>query len=125
MANDLVLDWFWGDLPVEEQQRHRKSIAPGTHPIACFVTPVTHAGWKNIPSTYVYAKQDKAAPLEFQQWLVKRAQQEEPTEDRVRPFSGGLGEFSVDTAHCTMFFIPEKVKELGEILVEVAEGEKS
>lgn len=58
----------------------------------------------------------------LQSGMVKNAQTQKAREGGgVQAFSGELGEFSLDTAHCTMFFIPEKVEELGGILIKAAE----
>lgn len=119
VLNEKAMDWFYDEsLPVDQQQEIYKSL--GSHPISTFVTPVTRAGWRNVPSTFIYAQKDKLVPFPFAEWMVKRAQKQEAREGGVRAFSGELGEFSLDTAHCTMFLVPEKVEELGDMLIKAA-----
>lgn len=51
--------------------------------------------------------------------MVERAQRGRVSREQegIRAFSGELGEFAMDCEHCTMFLVPDKVEELGGILV--------
>lgn len=110
---------MYDGLPEEEQRKQLK--ATSTQPIAPTLEPIKHAGWRYIPSTAVYATKDKPMPLQYAEFMVKRAQNEEAREGGVRAFSGELGEAYMDCGHCAMFFLEDKVKELGKILVAAAE----
>ena len=110
---------MYAGLPREEQRKQWE--ATSTHPLATFVEPQKYAGWRYIPSTAVYAVKDKPIPLQFAEFMVKRAQGEEARLGGVRAFTGELGEVYMDCGHCAMFLLPEKVKELGKILVAAAE----
>lgn len=117
VLNENAKEWFYGGdgLTADEQQALYEAL--GTHPIATFTTPLSRAGWRGVPSSYVYAQKDKPVPLPFAEWMVQRVRREEAGEGGVRAFSGELGEFVMECAHCTMFLVPEKVAELGGILL--------
>lgn len=110
---------MYDGLPEEERRKHFEETS--THPLATFLEPQKHAGWRYIPSTAVYAVKDKPLPLQFAEWMVKRAKGEEARQGGVQAFTGELGEVYMDCGHCAMFFLPEKVKELGKVLVAAAE----
>lgn len=110
---------MYDGLPEEEQRKQLKHTS--THPVAPFLEPIKQTGWRYIPSTAVYATKDKPIPLQFAEFMVKRAQNEEARQGGVRAFTGELGEAYMDCGHCGMFLIDEKVKELGKILVAAAE----
>jgi hypothetical protein len=117
--NEKALVWMYDGLPEEEQRKQLE--ATSTHPGAPLLEPIKHAGWRYIPSTAVYATKDKPIPLQFAEFMVKRAQTEEARQGGVRAFTGEQGEVYMDCGHCAMFFLDEKVKELGKILVAAAE----
>lgn len=106
-------------LPEEEQRKQLEETS--THPLATFLQEHKYAAWRYIPSTAVYATKDKPLPLQFVEFMVKRAQKEEARQGGVQAFTGELGEVYMDCGHCAMFLVPEKVKELGKILVAAAE----
>jgi pimeloyl-ACP methyl ester carboxylesterase len=92
----------------------------GKHPMATFTTPVVHAGWRSVPSTYVYTRQDRPLPLLFQEFMAKRAKRV-ASEDGgdVRPFNGEMGEAYIDCGH-TPFL--SNTEEMGDILIRAAES---
>lgn len=110
---------MYDGLPEEEQRKQLDLTS--THPLATFMTTHKRAGWRYIPSTSVYATKDLPLPMPFVEFMVKRAQKEEAREGGVRAFTGELGEVYMDCGHCAMFLAPEKVEELGKILVAAAE----
>lgn len=110
---------MYGGLPEEEQRKQLELTS--THPLATFLEDQKHAGWRYIPSTAVYATKDKPLPLQFVEFMVKRAQKEEARQGGVKAFTGELGEVYMDCGHCAMFLAPEKVDELGKVLVAAAE----
>lgn len=118
-CNEKALEWMYAGLPEEEQRKHLE--ATSTHPLATFLEPHKHVGWRYIPSTSVYATKDKPLPLTYVEFMVKRAQKEEARPGGVQAFTGELGEVFMDCGHCAMFLVPEKVEELGKILVAAAE----
>lgn len=122
-CNQRAKDWFYGDdLPRAEQEKHFRSL--GTNPIAPFFERVRHAAWKQIPSTYVYSTADKAVPYTMMKHMVRRAREDVAADggDGWAVFGDELGEFHVDAAHSAIFLAPERVVQLGGILVQVAEG---
>lgn len=106
---------------LSEEEQRKELDATATHPVMPFVEPINHAGWRYIPSSAIYATKDKPIPLQFAEFMVKRAQGEEARQGGVRAFAGELGESYMDCGHCAMFYLDEKVKELGKILVAAAE----
>ncbi|KAJ0107762.1 prolyl aminopeptidase [Diaporthe amygdali] len=118
-CNEKALEWMYDGLPEEEQQKHFKALL--SHPLAPFIEPRKYVGWRYVPSTYVYAVKDKPVPLQFAEHMVKQAQKEDARQGGVQAFAGELGEVYMDCGHCAMFLVPEKVKELGKILVAAAE----
>jgi hypothetical protein len=84
--------------------------------MATFGTPVVYAGWRSVPSTYVYTRQDRPLPLLFQEFMAKRAQGQEGD---VRPFGGEMGEVYLDSGHTPFLSMTE---EIGDILIRAAES---
>lgn len=125
-CNQRAKDWFYGDeLPPTEQEKHFRSLS--TNPIAPFFEKVRYAAWKLIPSTYIYSTVDKAVPYAMMKHMVERAREDVSAEgwDSGLVFGDELGEFHVDAAHSAIFLAPERVVQLGGILVQVAEGLES
>lgn len=132
-CNPRAKSWFYGDeLSPAEQEKHFRSLH--TNPIAPFLEPVRSAAWKQIPSTYVYSTVDRPMPFPMMKYMVQQArdtvvaaaeeQGEFAAEQLENVFGGELGEFHVDAPHCAIFLAPERVQEVGEILVTVAEGSR-
>ena len=44
----------------------------GTHSANTFASPLMHAGWKQIPSTYILCQDDMAMPVKLQKKMVER-----------------------------------------------------
>lgn len=89
------------------------------HAVAALKTPIKEAGWRDIPTTYIYTSLDKVLDLEKQQWQVSRAKESgAQTAAGIQPFSGALGEFILDCGHTP--FLGDKLDELRSILVQVA-----
>ncbi|KAG8162627.1 hypothetical protein KVR01_007105 [Diaporthe batatas] len=114
VLNEKALVWMYDGLPEEEQRKHL--AAASTQPIAAITDKVAHVGWRYIPSTSVYGDQDLPIPLRFAEFMVNRAQAEEPREGGVKAFAGELGEFHMDCGHFGMFLLDDKVEELVQIL---------
>jgi hypothetical protein len=93
----------------------------GKQPMATSTTPVVYAGWRSVPSTYVYTTQDRPLPLHFQQFMAKRAREAAGQDgSSVRPFEGEMGEVTVDSGHTPFLSMTEK---MGDILIRAAEIE--
>jgi hypothetical protein len=117
VLNERAADVFYHDVPKTLISQYAPLL--GKQPTATFGTPVVHAGWRSVPSTYVYTTQDRPLPLPYQQFMAKRAQEVAGQDGGVKPFEGGLGEISLDAGHTPFLSMTEKV---GEILVRLAEG---
>lgn len=113
------MDWMYDGLPEEEQRKHFNALLP--HPLATSMDPLKYAGWRYIPSTMIYAVKDKPLPVQFGEYMVRRAQKEEARQGGVQAFTGELGEVYMDCGHCAMFLVPENVKKLGKVLEAAAE----
>lgn len=96
-------------------------------------TPLTHAGWLHVRSTFVYATADRIIPPAYQKSLVDRADQvlaARAAGGREELCSSGLeghgatkvpGRFEtveMDSDHCSMFVLPKHVEKLGEVLIK-------
>ena len=57
---DGPADVFYNDLPEAEQKAAVKKLLPFSY--QCFHSEVTYAAWRDVPSTYLYCKQDAAIP---------------------------------------------------------------
>jgi hypothetical protein len=57
-------------------------------------------------------------PLEYQQFMAKRAQEVVGQDGSLRPFEGEIGEMYLDYGHTPFLSMTEK---MGEILIRVAE----
>ena len=118
MLNEQAADVFYHDMP--EQLVTQYAGLLGKQPAATFSTPVAHAGWRNVPSTYVYTTQDRPCPRAYQQFMVKRAQEVagQDAGGSVRPFEGELGEVVVDAGHTPFLSMTET---MGGILIRAAD----
>jgi len=118
--NPRATKTFYHDVPDHLVSQYAPLL--GKQPAATFTTPVAHAGWRAaaVPSTYVYTRQDRPLPLPYQQFMVRRAQEEAAAgrDGGVRPFGGAMGEVYVDAGH-TPFL--SATREMGDILVRAAE----
>ena len=90
----------------------------GKQPAATFSSPVVYAGWRDVPSTYIYATQDRQMPLAYQKFMVKRAQEVARQDGSVMPFEGEIGELYLDSGHTPFLSMTQK---LGEVLIRAAE----
>lgn len=108
-----------------EQEKHFRSLS--TNQIAPFFDKIRYAAWKQISSTYVYSTADKAVPYAMMKHMVDRAREDVSAEggDGGLVFGDKLGEFHIDAPHSAIFLAPERVVQLGGILVQVAEGLQS
>lgn len=108
---------FYHDVPEPLFSQYAQIL--GKQPMATFGTPVVHAGWRSVPSTYVYTRQDRPLPLLYQEFMVKRAQRVASQDNGLRPFEGEMGEVYVDSGHTPFLSMTE---EIGDILIRAAES---
>ena len=111
------MDVFYHDVPKPLASQYARVL--GKQPTVTFNTPVVHAGWRSVPSTYIYTTQDRSLPLGYQQFIAKRAK-EVASQDgaSVKPFDGDIGEVALDSGHTPFLSMTEK---MGEILIKAAE----
>ena len=62
---------FYNDVPPELTARSVDRVS--AHSSAAFDQPLTNAGWKAVPSTYVICEQDQAIPPSAQEAMAQRA----------------------------------------------------
>ena len=67
---ELAVPALYGRCSVEVQRAAVARLGP--QPIATFVQPVTGAGWRRVPSTYVRCTDDEAVPLAHQDAMAQR-----------------------------------------------------
>ncbi|KAK3896992.1 hypothetical protein C8A05DRAFT_48207 [Staphylotrichum tortipilum] len=114
--NDLAVDTFYHDVPEPLVSQYAPLL--GKQPAATFATPVGYAGWRRVPSTFVYTTHDRPLPLVYQQFIGRRAQEVANQHGCVRPFEGAMGEVYMDSGH-TPFL--SRMQEMGDILIRAAE----
>ena len=117
MLKKQATDVFYHDVPEPLVTQYAGLL--GKQPVATFSTPVVNAGWRSVPSTYVYTTQDRPLPLAYQQFMVKRAQEVagQDAGGSVRPFEGELGEVHVDAGHTPFLSMTVTI---GEVLIRAA-----
>jgi hypothetical protein len=109
---------FYHDVPEPLVKQYAREL--GKQPMATFTTPVVHAGWKSVPSTYVYTTIDRSLPLGYQQFMARRAKEAAGREGgNVVPFEGEFGEVSLESGHTPFLSMTEK---LGGVLIRAAEA---
>ncbi|KXT01481.1 hypothetical protein AC578_9554 [Pseudocercospora eumusae] len=60
---------FYNDMSPEDQKSAIATLKPHSYQTAH--TVVTYAGWKHVPSTYIYCSKDNAIPLHIQHMMVE------------------------------------------------------
>lgn len=63
-------DIFYNDLPEDEVEMLSATLK--THSYRTFLSEVTVAPWKYVPSTYLYCLRDEAIPFAFQKVMVEQ-----------------------------------------------------
>ena len=115
--NNLTVFAMLGDTP--EPKRSEWSSKFTKFAFGNVMTPTTaKPGWLSVPSTYIFTTEDEPLPLNFQEALVKVAQESShPEKGDLVPFSDSLlGQFTIETPHDAQLTHP---KEVGEILVKI------
>jgi len=115
--NKNAADIFYHDVPEPLFSQYARLL--GKQPAATFATPVVHAGWRSVPSTYVYTRQDRPLPLLYQEFMAKRAQRVASQDRGLRLFEGEMGEVYIDSGHTPFLSMTE---EMGNILIRAAES---
>lgn len=59
---------FYNDLPPEQVKECVAALVPFSY--ACHSSPLTHATWQTIPSTYLFCSKDNAVPTFVQEMMV-------------------------------------------------------
>lgn len=117
VLKEEATDVLYHDLPEALISTYARLL--GKQPTATFNTPVAHAGWRSVPSTYVYTTQDRSLPLAYQRFMAKRAKEVAGKEgSSVKPFDGEIGEVSVDSGHTPFLSMTDK---MGDILIRAAD----
>jgi hypothetical protein len=72
------------------------------HSLASFEGKLTYAGYKNIPSSWIFCEQDIILPPEFQRSCIERIERESGRQVRV---------YSLAADHCPNASAPQKLVE--------------
>jgi hypothetical protein len=86
---------FYHDLPASRADELAAKLVPQSGSI--FVTPLTYAAHKHVPSTYLLCTQDRAIPFPIQQLMVAAAGE------------GVVSTHVCDASHLPMLSMPETV----------------
>ena len=98
---------FYNDMTPEDVEYAVARIKP--HSYQTYLSPLTFAAWKVIPSTYLYCVKDNAIPYSVQKSMV---------EGTAKDFNFKTGE--LDASHSPFFSMPE---ETAKAMQRVAEGD--
>lgn len=120
VPNTNATEYFYEDMTTENAAHAQSLLQP--HAAAAFTnSKVTVAGWRLLPSTYVYTKNDKAFAVNLQEFMVKQIQKAGKDGD-VKPFDGTLGELYFDVAHCAL--VMDRAEEFSQTIRYIAEETK-
>ena len=61
---------FYNDLDAATQEKMIQGLKPQSYQV--MHSPVAYAGWKHVPSTYLYCLKDAAIPYEVQKMMVEQ-----------------------------------------------------
>ncbi|EMF13551.1 alpha/beta-hydrolase [Sphaerulina musiva SO2202] len=95
---DRPAEIFYNDMPEADQQAAIANLLPFSYQV--FHSPLTYAAWRDVPSTYLYCKQDAAIPLQIQELMVTGTAQGVPIKTET-----------VDTGHSPFMTKPAEVAE--------------
>lgn len=87
---------FYNDLPRETAERLAAGLKK--HSYRVFWSKATYAAWRHVPTTYLYAENDQAVPLQVQKMMVERSGVDMRTE-------------TFNTGHTIFVSLPDKVAE--------------
>lgn len=98
---DIFTDWLLADMPREEALKYASGSSPVAQSVKSTVTPLTYAGYKNIPCAYMLTKLDRVNSPEVQRGFI----------DLVEKESGSrVDVYEYEVGHCP---------QLGQPLLEV------
>ena len=101
---------FYNDMEPSIAAAHASTLTH--HSIPAFLSIVTHAGYKHIPSTYVFCEQDVAVPLRLQEYIVARAEAAEPV------FGGAFKRVILPSGHSPFLSMPMRIVEIIETAIQ-------
>jgi hypothetical protein len=88
----------FNDIPLDEGIAWIKKMSQ--HSSASFGNELTHAGYKDVPVSYLFCENDKCVPPEVQQKAI----------DNIEEASGNKVDVTrINTGHCPTVSAPEKV----------------
>ena len=116
VPNANATDYFYHDMTGENATR-AQSLLKGHSAASFTASEVTVAGWRFVPSTYVYTNNDKAMAVNFQEAMAKRAQNQDVPEGGVKAFDGPLGEVYIDVGHCAL--VMDRAEEFSKVIRSV------
>lgn len=67
---DIFTDWLLADMPREEALKYVSVSSPVAQSVKSTVTPLTYAGYKHIPCSYMVTKLDRVNSPEVQQGFI-------------------------------------------------------
>ncbi|KAH8756650.1 Alpha/beta hydrolase fold-1 [Diaporthe sp. PMI_573] len=108
---DIFTNWLLTDIPREEALRYASGSSPVAQSVKSTVTPLTYAGYKHIPCSYMITKLDRVNSPEVQRGFINLVEKESGTR--------------VDVHECEVGHCPQLSRPLLEVeCVRRVAGEK-
>ncbi|KAJ5692540.1 alpha/beta-hydrolase [Penicillium macrosclerotiorum] len=89
---------FFSDLDDETAAKHVATLVPHAKP--SFFTPLTYEAWRDVPTAFLFCKQDASIPFEYQQSMA------------AMPGEGVVRTYSCEAGHAVMVSMPEVVADV-------------
>lgn len=94
---DIFTDWLLAELPREEALKHFAASPPVAQSVKSTMTPLTYAGYKHIPCSYMLTKLDRVNSPEVQRGFIDLVERESGSRVDVREY---------DVGHCPQMSQP-------------------
>ena len=112
MSREAASAALFHDLPAEEAEKWPSQLK--SHSVGALWSTQRYAGWKDIPSAYIIANDDRIVPPSLQESLIAKAQATQPK---------AFGKiYRLDCGHEAPLSRPEEVAEIVKQLAEVNVG---
>lgn len=86
---DIFTDWLLADLPREDALRYASGSSAVAQSVKSTVTPLTYAGYKHIPCSYMLTKLDHVNSPEVQRGFIDLVEKESGTRVDVHEYEVG------------------------------------
>ncbi|KAI8630616.1 alpha/beta-hydrolase [Xylariaceae sp. FL1651] len=95
---ELTASRCFSDLPIEEALRWSSRFS--LHSAVSFTNPLTYAGYKDVPISYLLCEEDLIIPLRIQKEEIEKIEKETGSKVDVT---------SIKASHCPTVSVPQKV----------------